>query len=93
MMPVAVNAPLPMISGDFDPNVSLDRARTECRYLQNTGKPWELLSWGFDIKANYSEQFKPAVQVMQEAAAVLSHGGAFMIYYQPTRSGYADSRS
>ena len=90
MMPVAVNAPLPMISGDFDPNVSLDRARTECRYLQNTGKPWELLSWGFDIKANYSEQFKPAVQVMQEAAAVLSHGGAFMIYYQPTRSGYVD---
>lgn len=88
MMPKEKVAQIDMVSGDFDPFLSIDRARTECRYLQNTGLSWELQSWTFDLIENQDECKKMPAQLMQEASVVLMHGGGYMNYYLPTRGGY-----
>ena len=67
MMPKPKVAQVDMISGDFDPFLSVDRARTECRYLQNTGLPWELQSWAFDCIKDQDECAKMPAQIKQEA--------------------------
>jgi hypothetical protein len=88
MSPVPVSAPVDYLSGDFDPMLSADRARTEARYLSQIGMPWELQSWGFDNADGQEELLKSAAQLQQEAGVVLMHGGGYMLYYLPTRSGY-----
>src|SRR5207244_2957346 len=35
---------------------------------------------------------KPAAQLYQEASVVLTQGGGFQVYYQPTRAGKLDDR-
>jgi len=82
--PKPVECRVDYLSGDYSPSNSVDRARTEARYLSNVGMPWDLLAWGFDRPA----VFKPSVQLKQEAATTIMHGGGFSIYYQPTRSGH-----
>ena len=90
--PIPPMGAVDFISGDFDPNCSVDRARFEVRYLCHMGMPWELQSWGFDASQGYalggSEEQKLPTQLMQEASVVLTHGGAYELYYLPTRSGY-----
>ncbi|NLO07145.1 MAG: family 10 glycosylhydrolase [candidate division WS1 bacterium] len=78
---------LDYLSGDYSQSSSCDRARIEARYLAGTGMPWDLMAWGFNRSAG-GRQHKPAIHLMQEAACVLSQGGAFQYYYQPTRSGH-----
>jgi len=85
--PKPVVAKLDFLSGDYSPTVSCDRARVEARYLANTGKPWDLMAWGFNWAEGQGHTVKPAVALMQEAGVVLMQGGGFQIYYQPTRSG------
>jgi len=88
--PVEPEIELDYLSGDFSPEVSCDRARLEARYLASTGKPWDLMAWGFNRRppAINARQHKPALQLMQEAGVVLTQGGAFQFYYQPTRTGH-----
>ena len=88
MMPEPVAANVAMVSGDFDPFLSVDRARTECRYLENIGAPWELQSWGFDLIEGQGPCRKTVDQLCQEAAVVMMHGGGYMNYFLPTRGGY-----
>ncbi|MBM3333516.1 alpha-L-fucosidase, partial [Candidatus Sumerlaeota bacterium] len=82
--PKPVERNVDYISGDYSPTRSVDRARSEARYMSNVGAPWDLLAWGFDRPSTY----KPAIHLMQEAVEAIAHGGAFSIYYNPTRSGY-----
>jgi len=86
--PKPVAAKLDFLSGDYSPTLSVDRARVEARYLANTGKPWDLMAWGFNSGKDLGSSLKPAIHLQQEAAAVLMQGGGFQIYYNPTRSGY-----
>ncbi len=85
--PKPVEARVDFLSGDYSPSLSVDRARVEARYLASTGKPWDLMAWGFDKGKDLGWSLKPAVHLMQEAAVVLMQGGGFQIYHQPTRSG------
>ena len=84
--PIEVN--LDYLSGDYSPSLSVDRARVEARYFASTGKPWDLMAWGFDKNRDLSWSIKPAVQLMQEAAVALMQGGGFQVYHTPTRSGF-----
>ncbi len=86
--PKPVAARLDFLSGDYAPTASVDRARTEARYLASTGMPWDLMAWGFNNGQGLGHSLKPAVQLQQEAAVVIMQGGGFQVYYQPTRSGY-----
>lgn len=88
MMPKPIAANLDYISGDYQPLNSLDSARLEARYLSSVDRPWDLMAWGFSLPGDIGQTFKTPVQLQQEAAVVLMQGGAFQIYYQPTRPGY-----
>jgi len=82
------------LSGDYLGNASISRARLDARYLSQTGKPWDLMAWGFQI-ANTDPAghiHKPAIQIEQEASVVLAQGGGFQVYYQPSRAGRIDDR-
>ncbi|MGI5818604.1 MAG: family 10 glycosylhydrolase [Armatimonadota bacterium] len=85
--PVEPEIALDYLSGDFSPTASCERARLEARYLAGTGRPWDLMAWGFNRHWD-ARLHKPAVQLQQEAGVVLTQGGAFQYYYQPTRSGH-----
>ncbi|MFW6437812.1 MAG: family 10 glycosylhydrolase, partial [Armatimonadota bacterium] len=84
--PVEPEVELDYLSGDFSQSNSCDRARLEARYLASTGKPWDLMAWGFN-RSWAPRLHKPAIALQQEAGVVLMQGGAFQYYYQPTRTG------
>ena len=88
-VPEKPELPVDFISGDYLGNASISSARLEARYLQSTGKPWDLMAWGFQsARGNpVGSVHKPAVQLEQEASVVLAQGGGFQIFYQPTRAG------
>lgn len=94
-VPERPELPVDFISGDYLGNASISRARLESRYLSATGKPWDLMAWGFQHNpaSDTVVSHKPAVQLEQEAAVVLAQGGGFQIYYQPTRAGWIDERN
>lgn len=89
LTPFPVTASVDFISGDYDPSMSVDKARIEARYMASVGMPWDLMAWGF-LHGHHGFGFnlKSAVHLQQEAAAVLMQGGGFQVYYQPTRTGY-----
>ncbi len=93
-VPERPELPVDFISGDYLGNASISTARLEARYMAQTGKPWDLMAWGFaDANSNpVGLVHKPAVQLEQEASVVLAQGGGFQIYYQPTRAGRLDER-
>jgi hypothetical protein len=88
-VPEQPSLPVDFISGDYLGNASISTARLESRYMSRTGKPWDLMAWGFQQAGSnrVGSLHKPAVQLMQESAVVLGQGGGFQIYYQPSRAG------
>lgn len=93
MVPEKPELPVDFLSGDYLGNAAISRARVEARYMTATGKPWDLMAWGFQMSGQQNVMnHKPAVQLEQEAAVVLAQSGGFQIYYVPSRSGVLDDR-
>ena len=91
--PERPTVPLDYLSGDLAAQTAVRQARIEARYLSRCGKPWDLMSWGFEKDAQFKDpSTKPVVELEQEAAVVLAQGGAYQIYYNPTRAGWIDDR-
>lgn len=67
------------ISGDLSASHCIDAARYDARIAADYGRPWDIMSWGFSYPVLY---MKPAVQLCQEAACIISLGGGFQIYNQ-----------
>ena len=87
-MPEGVCANVDFLSGDLNPVDCVNSARYAGRMLAGQGLPWDLMSWGFRFQI-YKTPLVPqkhATQLMQEAAAVISLGGA----YQNNVSQFAD---
>ena len=87
-MPEAVQAPVDFLSGDLDSLRGVDAARYQARCLAGQGRPWDLMAWGFAAKSweGYKAQGdKTAVQLCQEAAHVIAHGGGFQVYITQNR--------
>jgi hypothetical protein len=91
-VPERPELPVDFLSGDYLGNASISTARLESRYMASTGKPWDLMAWGFQNGEPLGVVHKPAVQLEQEASVVLAQGGGFGVYYQPTRAGKLDDR-
>ena len=83
-MPEPVSADVAALSGDFSPQSSVNAARSAGRCMENQGRAWDLMSWSFTLKPR---QQKPAIQLMQEAAVVLSLGGGYSAYFTQNRDG------
>jgi hypothetical protein len=91
--PERPTVPLDYLSGDLADKTAVRQARIQARYLSRCGKPWDLMSWGFESDEKFAHQSaKPALELQQEAAIVLAQGGAYQIYYVPTRAGWIDDR-
>ncbi len=88
-MPEAVTLPMDFLSGDMSPVNAVNGARLDARVMCRQGIHWDLMSWGFTNK--WSDEggvvYKPAKQLMQEAAIVLSHGGAYQVYTKQKKDG------
>ncbi|MGC4051003.1 MAG: hypothetical protein QM757_16690 [Paludibaculum sp.] len=89
-VPEEPTLPVDFLSGDYLGNASISTARLEARYMGQTGRPWDLMAWGFQQAQSNAigHVHKPAVQLQQEASVVLAQSGGFQIYYVPTRAGY-----
>ena len=85
--------PVDFLSGDYLGNASISTARLESRYLSQTGRPWDLMAWGFQqAESNkIGMVHKPAIQLQQEASVVLAQGGGFQVYYVPSRAGWFET--
>jgi hypothetical protein len=92
-VPEEPTLPVDFLSGDYLGNASISTARLEARYLAQTGRPWDLMAWGFQqAESNHiGSVHKPAIQLQQEASVVLAQGGGFQIYYVPSRAGWFET--
>jgi hypothetical protein len=79
LMPEAMHEDIKLdfLSGDIDPEDAINSANWESRCLASRGKTWDLLSWGF-IPPTTVKSYQ---QLCQEAASVISMGGAYQVYY------------
>lgn len=92
-VPERPEIPVDYLSGDFLGTTPVSNARLEARYLASAGKTWDLMAWGFVVdRAGKTHIHKRPAQLKQEAAAVITQGGGFQIYYNPTRAGWIDDR-
>lgn len=85
-LPEPVSVPIDFISGDTDPLDGANRSAFQARCIAPQGKPWDLMSWSFGYAFN--ERIispKPAIQLCQEAAQVISMGGGFQAYWTQNR--------
>ena len=79
-MPEAVCADLDFLSGDFRDEDSMFWARYTARAISKQHRPWDLMAWSFR-RFTYGHHIpKHPIQLMQEAATVLSLGGGFSVY-------------
>jgi len=84
-MPEPVSIDLDYLSGDYSPRNSVNIGRIEARSLAAQGKAWDLMAWGFSGSGDGDWTTKGAVQLMQEAAVVISVGGGFQAYFPERR--------
>jgi len=87
--PDDIDANVDFISGDLASTDSFYSSRLAGRLNARHGKPWDLMSWEFryDWKPKSAHVPKHPVQLMQEAASVLSLGGGFQVYITQQRDG------
>lgn len=92
-VPEEPTLPVDFLSGDYLGNASISTARLEARFLAQTGRPWDLMAWGFQQAASnqIGSVHKPAIQLQQEASVVLAQGGGFQVYYVPSRAGWFET--
>ena len=84
---------LDYLSGDVSDVAALFQARFQARYLSRYVLPWDLMSWGFEFDGQFkAPSTKRAVQLQQEAAVIIAQGGAYQMYFIPTRAGWIDDR-
>lgn len=65
------------ISGDLTPTSCIDSARFDGRVIADYSRPWDIMSWGF----SFYDHTKTITQLSQEAACIISLGGAFQLYH------------
>ncbi len=89
-MPEEVSVNVDFLSGDLNPINSFNSARYAARALaQQEGHVWDLMSWNFRnvIGGRNAYVSKHVNQMMQEASAVISVGGAYQNYIPQNRDG------
>lgn len=69
---------LDFLSGDYDPDNSLNTANWNARALAGQGQPFDLMAWSF-VRPSTP---KTGLQLCQEAASVISMGGGCQIYFR-----------
>ena len=93
MMPEPIAINIDYLSGDLAPMSSVNWATLEARILAAQGrmyhKPWDLMSWSFWYD-NIGGDQKTAIQLKQEAAQTIAHGGGYQGYFHQNRDASLD---
>ena len=81
-MPEAVSSNVDFISGDLSPWDSFNSARYAARAIAQQNHAWDLMCWNFrsGVAGQPGHIVKHPLQIMQEAAAIISQGGGFQNY-------------
>lgn len=81
-MPEPVTANVDFISGDLNPQNGFNSARYAGRAIAHQNRTWDLMSWNFRAGSAHAPGHVPKhpIQIIQEAAAVISLGGGFQNY-------------
>lgn len=81
-MPEEVSSNADFISGDLNSQNSFNSARYAGRAIAHQGRTWDLMSWNFRGATAEKPGHVPKhpIQIIQEAAAVISLGGGFQNY-------------
>lgn len=79
MMPEKVSIGVDFLSGDVSPSDMLNSTRYAARYLQQQGLSWDIMGMAQRWNGENKPDLLPVhpVQLMQQAAATISMGGAF----------------
>lgn len=85
-IPVKPTVEIDFISGDYPHQGSVHSARYEGRCIAAQNMPWDLMTWAWEKTHSVD---KPAVQLEQEAAAVIMLGGGFQMYIHQNKDGSA----
>ncbi|MBE6930469.1 MAG: hypothetical protein E7463_09325 [Ruminococcaceae bacterium] len=92
-MPEPISADVDFISGDLTPWNSFNSARYAGRAIAQHHYTWDLMSWNFRSAFPGAPESKPVnvtkhpVQILQEAASVISLGGGFQNYIVQYKDG------
>ncbi|HEY3333571.1 MAG TPA: beta-galactosidase trimerization domain-containing protein [Capsulimonadaceae bacterium] len=88
--PDAIKVPVDYLSGDFSWKWSLPSAMLQGRFMASRGLSWDLMAWAFSTghETMGGWTFKHTPALCQEAAVVISLGGAFLLYDTPQRNGH-----
>ena len=88
-MPEKICADVDFLSGDLNPKNSFNSARYAARALAQQNYPWDLMSWNFRINVGDRSGCVPKHenQIIQEAASVISLGGAYQNYIMQFKDG------
>lgn len=87
-MPEKAEMAVDFISGDVTPANGFNRACLEARIMEGQPRPWDLMAWAFNGRwGKKDSSTKSALQLCQEAAAVLAMGGGFQAYFTQKRDG------
>ena len=78
-VPEKYDGTVDFISGDYEPNDSVNAARFDGRIICGMGADWDLMAWAFTPDDGVITR-KSAVQLKQEAAACISLGGGVQLY-------------
>jgi hypothetical protein len=96
LMPEPPTINVDYISADYSWENSYNEGRFQARCIRPQGKTWDLMAWGFRRNDEGDRtDIKSSIQLMQEAAAIISQGGGFQVYFMQNRDGsimpwYAD---
>lgn len=88
-MPEKAEIDVDFLSGDYYAKQVSHGVRYEGRCMAASGKPWDIMSWGFSQNPRGD---KSEVQLCQEAASVLILGGGFEVYKVQNRDGSIQQR-
>ena len=88
-MPEKICANVDFLSGDLNPKNSLNSSRYAARALAAQNYSWDLMSWNFRIQVGDRSACAPkhVNQIIQEAASVISLGGAYQNYIMQFKDG------
>ena len=86
-MPEKVSSNVDFISGDLNPINSFNSARYAARAIAHQQHPWDLMAWNFRFNLPCGYPDKHPVQILQEAASVISLGGGFQNYIMQRADG------
>ncbi len=88
-MPEKICANVDFLSGDLNPKNSLNSSRYAARALAAQDHYWDLMSWNFRIQVGDRAACAPKHinQILQEAASVISLGGAYQNYVMQFKDG------